>query len=60
MNDIASKYDATPSQVALNWLVRNGVLPIPGIKSATQATDNAASMNWDLSDDEFAILSDAT
>jgi aryl-alcohol dehydrogenase-like predicted oxidoreductase len=60
MNDIASQHNATPSQVALNWLVRNGVLPIPGIKSAAQASDNAASMNWNLSDDEFAILADVT
>ncbi len=48
---------ATPAQVALNWLARQShVLPIPGAKNATQARDNAAALDWTMSDDEAARL----
>lgn len=48
---------ATPAQVALNWLARQShVLPIPGAKTATQARDNAAALDWTMSDDEGAQL----
>ncbi len=48
---------ATPAQVALNWLARQSqVLPIPGAKNATQAHDNAAALNWTMSDDEAVRL----
>jgi len=46
----------TPSQVALNWLMRRGALPIPGAKTAAQATANAGALGWDLTDEEVAQL----
>jgi aryl-alcohol dehydrogenase-like predicted oxidoreductase len=46
----------TPSQVALNWLMRCGALPIPGAKTAAQASANAGALGWDLTDEEFAQL----
>lgn len=60
MSDIANAHDASPSQVALNWLMRHGTLPIPGAKSAMQAKDNASSMTWSLSNDELKALNLAT
>ncbi|MCI0834644.1 MAG: aldo/keto reductase [Chloroflexi bacterium] len=60
MRDIGSAHNATPSQVALNWLVARGTLPIPGVKSAEQASDNAAAMTWQLCSDEFERLGEAT
>jgi len=49
--------EATPAQVALNWLARQShVLPIPGAKNPTQARDNAAALAWTMSDDEAARL----
>jgi aryl-alcohol dehydrogenase-like predicted oxidoreductase len=60
MSDIASAHDASPSQVALNWLMRHDTLPIPGAKSAMQAKDNAVSMTWSLSNGEFEALNAAT
>ncbi len=47
----------TPGQVALNWLIRQGALPIPGAKSAVQAASNAAALGWELTDEEFERLS---
>jgi aryl-alcohol dehydrogenase-like predicted oxidoreductase len=51
----------TPAQVALNWLAHQaGVLPIPGVKNASQAAANAGAMNWDITDEEQDQLSQAT
>jgi aryl-alcohol dehydrogenase-like predicted oxidoreductase len=47
----------TPGQVALNWMVKQGALPIPGAKNAAQATSNAGAIGWDLSEEEFAQIS---
>ncbi|HIF73091.1 MAG TPA: aldo/keto reductase [Dehalococcoidia bacterium] len=60
MNDIASVHNASASQVALNWLIEKGTLPIPGAKSAAQAADNASAMTWQLASDEFEALDEAT
>jgi aryl-alcohol dehydrogenase-like predicted oxidoreductase len=46
----------TPSQVALNWLMAKGALPIPGAKNATQANDNAGALGWTLRADDVAAL----
>lgn len=47
----------TPGQVALNWLIHQGTLPIPGAKSAAQASANAGALGWDLTDEEAERLS---
>ena len=46
----------TPAQVALNWLMRKGAVPIPGAKNAAQAAQNAGALGWRLSDDDVATL----
>jgi aryl-alcohol dehydrogenase-like predicted oxidoreductase len=47
---------ATPSQVALAWLVAKGAVPIPGAKSRAQAEGNAGCLGWALSADDVAAL----
>ncbi len=51
---------ASCSQVALNWVVAKGAVPIAGVKSAAQAKDNAGAMRWQLSPDETDALDAAT
>jgi aryl-alcohol dehydrogenase-like predicted oxidoreductase len=47
----------TPAQVALNWLIQQeGVLPIPGAKTAAQATSNAGALGWALRPAEVEAL----
>ena len=46
----------TPGQVALNWLIRRGALPIPGAKTAAQAAANAGALGWELTEEEYAQL----
>ena len=54
---IAEKYDKTPAQVALNWLISQGnVIPIPGAKNAKQAIQNAGALGWSMSPEEVKNL----
>jgi aryl-alcohol dehydrogenase-like predicted oxidoreductase len=46
----------TPSQVALNWVMRKRAVPIPGAKNGEQARENAGALGWQLSDDDIAEL----
>jgi len=56
--DIARELDATPSQVALAWLLQKSpvVLPIPGTKSVDHLTENLGAARVTLSDDDMARL----
>lgn len=46
----------TPAQVALNWLLCKGVIPIPGVKSSSQVVQNAGALGWRLSAEEVEKL----
>lgn len=46
----------TPSQVALNWIIAKGAVPIPGAKNRTQATENAGALGWLMGAEDVAAL----
>ncbi len=48
------------AQVALNWVICKGALPIPGAKNADQALQNAGSLGWELTAEEVAKLDAAS
>ena len=48
------------SQVALNWVICKGALPIPGAKTAAQAPENAGGLGWKLTDVEVARRDEAS
>ena len=48
--------DKTPAQVALNWVICKGALPIPGAKNASQVVQNAGAVGWNLEEDEIGAL----
>ncbi|HEX5660334.1 MAG TPA: aldo/keto reductase [Polyangiales bacterium] len=56
---IGKKHERTPSQVALNWLIAKGAVPIPGAKNKRQAEDNAGALGWSVDAEDLAAL-DAT
>ena len=61
LNEIGNRYEKTPSQVALRWLIENpAVLPIPGAKNGRQATANAAALGFSLTAEEVQALDEAT
>lgn len=59
LEEIGRAYDATPAQVALNWVVNFSgpvVVTIPGATKARQAEESAAAMKFRLTDEELARL----
>ena len=44
------------AQVALNWTICKGAMPIPGAKNVAQAQENAGALGWRLTDEEVARL----
>jgi len=57
LNEIGAAHgDKTPAQVALNWTICKGTMPIPGAKNQRQAQANAGAMGWRLTPDEVAAL----
>ena len=61
LDAIARERGATPSQLALAWLLRRSpvMLPIPGTSSVAHLEDNMAAARIRLSDEEFTALSKA-
>jgi pyridoxine 4-dehydrogenase len=57
----AQEHDATPSQLALAWLLRRSpvMLPIPGTSSVDHLESNTAAASIELSDEEFEALGKA-
>jgi aryl-alcohol dehydrogenase-like predicted oxidoreductase len=54
---VAKNHDASPSQVALAWVVSHpNVVAIPGASSLTQLESNVAAADLQLSSDEIAEL----
>jgi pyridoxine 4-dehydrogenase len=55
---VAAELDATPSQVALAWLLQKSpvILPIPGTKSVAHLTENMGAAQLTLSADDMAKL----
>jgi len=46
----------SPSQVAINWVICKGAVPIAGAKTSEQAEQNAGAAGWRLTPDEVALL----
>jgi aryl-alcohol dehydrogenase-like predicted oxidoreductase len=44
------------AQVALNWCICKGTLPIPGAKTLRQAEQNCGAAGWRLNEDEIFLL----
>lgn len=58
---IADDHAASPSQLALAWLLKRSpvMLPIPGTSKVAHLEENVAAAEIELSDDEFETLSKA-
>ena len=53
---IAPSRNKTISQVAINWCICKGTIPIPGAKSLEQAKENIGALGWQLDSNEVAEL----
>lgn len=46
---VSKDVNKTPSQVAINWAICKGTVPIPGARNLAQAEENIGSVGWKLS-----------
>ncbi|AFZ48494.1 aldo/keto reductase [Cyanobacterium stanieri PCC 7202] len=53
---IALNNGKTMAQVAINWCICQGTIPIPGAKNLKQAQENIGALGWRLSDQEVQEL----
>lgn len=61
LKEVSKKYQVTPSQAAINWVINSQgdtVFAIPGATKTGQAEDNASAMNFELSQDDLDYLSE--
>jgi pyridoxine 4-dehydrogenase len=56
---IAASRHKTMAQVALNWCIAKGTIPIPGAKNVEQAQQNIGALGWQLDAGEIAELDQA-
>jgi len=59
LEEVAINHDATPAQIALNWLIHfqgEAVVAIPGASKVKQAEESAGVMNFKLTDEEMTRL----
>jgi len=56
MDAISEERGKTMSQIAINWCMCKGTIPIPGAKNLSQAGQNLGALGWALSDGEVLEL----
>jgi pyridoxine 4-dehydrogenase len=56
LREIVQSRNKTMSQVAINWCICKGTIPIPGAKTVEQAQDNIGALGWQLDSNEVAEL----
>lgn len=61
LDRLTAKYAATPSQVALAWVLKRSpvMLPIPGTSKVRHLEENVAAASLALSNEDFAALDQA-
>jgi aryl-alcohol dehydrogenase-like predicted oxidoreductase len=57
-SSLAAKYRATPSQIALAWLIKRSpvMLPIPGTSQVSHLEENAAAAALQIEQDDLELL----
>ena len=54
--DVARRHEATPAQVALAWLLRQGVIVIPKATALTHVDENLGALDLTLTEADVAAL----
>jgi aryl-alcohol dehydrogenase-like predicted oxidoreductase len=58
VREIAEEKDATPGQLALAWVMHQGVVPIPGTKRVAYLEENVAATEIALSDEDVQRIAE--
>jgi pyridoxine 4-dehydrogenase len=60
MGAISEETGKSRTQIAINWLLCKDVIPIPGVRNASQVEDIRGACNWRLSDGQVQELDDVS
>ena len=60
LREVATQKDKTMAQVAINWCICKGAIPIPGAKNLRQAQQNTGALGWRLDESEVGALDSAS
>jgi aryl-alcohol dehydrogenase-like predicted oxidoreductase len=63
VKELAERYQVTPSQIALSWVIHfqgETVVAIPGATTPEQAKDNVGAMRFKLTQDELNYLDEVS
>jgi pyridoxine 4-dehydrogenase len=56
LNAVADEYGKSQTQVAINWAICKGTVPIPGCRTLQQARENLGATGWSLKNDAVTEL----
>lgn len=54
--ELAEKYDKTPAQVALNWIISQDIAVIPKAGSIAHLQENLGALGWKLDENDLIAL----
>ena len=54
--ELAKKYEKSPAQICIRWLVQNGIIAIPKSVNAERLKSNLDVLNWKLSEEDMELL----
>ncbi|MCH3921761.1 aldo/keto reductase [Limosilactobacillus sp.] len=57
MLKLAEKYDKTPAQISLRWIIQQGVLPLPKSVHPERMVQNTQLFDFELSDEDMQTIS---
>jgi len=60
IKEIAKEYGKTIPQVALNWLIAKGAIPILGARTTAQIEDNLRSAGWLLKPEDVRVFDEVS
>ena len=56
LREVGGRYGKTPAQVALNWVMCKGAVPIVGITRESHVDANLGSLGWRLKKEDVEVL----
>ncbi|ODM14792.1 hypothetical protein SI65_09786 [Aspergillus cristatus] len=56
LKTLGKKYNKSPAQIMIRWVLQNGIVPLPKSTSAERIKSNADVFDFELSEDEVNML----
>lgn len=56
VNILSKKYNKTPVQIALNWIISQGISVIPKSNNLEHIKENVGALGWEMEKEDIALL----